>query len=91
MRGGGRWSEAVPEETLSRADAERVVRRLIRMLRPYRARIAGIVIVLLSQVGTLLAGPALVRYGIDHGMGLGMGRIGPVGPVAQREGSTWDG
>jgi ATP-binding cassette, subfamily B, bacterial len=68
--GGGRgWSDGVPEETLSRADAERVVRRLVRMLRPYRARIAGIVVVLLAQVGTLLAGPALVRYGIDHGMG----------------------
>ncbi len=36
--GGGRgWSDGVPEETLSRADAERVVRRLVRMLRPYRA------------------------------------------------------
>ena len=45
------------------------MRRLIRMLRPYRLRILGIVIVLMAQVGTLLAGPALVRYGIDHGMG----------------------
>ena len=29
MRGGGGWSDSVPEETLSRDDAERVVRRLV--------------------------------------------------------------
>ncbi len=70
MRGGGGWSDAVPEESLSRADAERVVRRLVRMLRPYRARIAVHRRSCCSpQVGTLLAGPALVRYGIDHGIG----------------------
>ena len=63
MRGGGRWVDGVPDETLSRDDAERVVRRLVRMLRPYRWRILGIVIVLLAQVGkpTLLTGPTLVR------------------------------
>jgi ATP-binding cassette subfamily B protein len=68
MRGGGRWVDGVPDETLSRDDAERVVRRLMRMLRPYRWQIALIVVVLIAQVGTLLAGPALVRYGIDHGL-----------------------
>jgi len=68
VRGGGPWSDTIPEETLSRQDAERVVRRLVGMLRPYRARIVVVVIVLLAQVGTLLAGPALVRYGIDSGL-----------------------
>jgi ATP-binding cassette, subfamily B, bacterial len=68
MRGGGRWVDGVPDETLSRDDAERVLRRLTRMLRPYRWQIALIVVVLIAQVGTLLAGPALVRYGIDHGL-----------------------
>jgi ATP-binding cassette subfamily B protein len=67
--GGGPWSDSVPDETLSRADAERVLRRLLGMLRPYRARIFVAVVVLILQVGTLLAGPALVRYGIDHGLG----------------------
>jgi ATP-binding cassette, subfamily B, bacterial len=68
VRGGGAWSESVPEDELTRADAERVVRRLIGMLRPYRRRVFVIVVVLILQVGTLLAGPALVRYGIDHGL-----------------------
>jgi ATP-binding cassette subfamily B protein len=39
------------------------------MLRPYRRRIFVVVVVLILQVSTLLAGPALVRYGIDHGLG----------------------
>ncbi len=68
MRGGGGWSDSVPEESLSREEAERVIRRLVRMLRPYRARILVTVVVLSIQVGTLLAGPALVRYGIDQGL-----------------------
>ena len=38
--GGGRlmgwWGDNVPEETLSRDEATRVVRRLLRMLRPWR-------------------------------------------------------
>jgi ATP-binding cassette subfamily B protein len=69
MRGGGGWSDQVPEETLSRADAERVIRRLVRLLRPYRATIAAAVCLLVLQVAALLAGPALVRHGIDKGLG----------------------
>ena len=58
MRGGGGWSESVPEETLSRDDAR--TRRA--PADPHaaavpRCAILGIVIVLLAQVGTLLAGP----------------------------------
>jgi ATP-binding cassette, subfamily B, bacterial len=68
MRGGGRWSERVTEESLSRDEAQRVMRRLMRMLAPYRMQIALVAIVLIAQVGTLLAGPALVRYGIDQGL-----------------------
>ncbi|HEX5616136.1 MAG TPA: ABC transporter ATP-binding protein [Acidimicrobiia bacterium] len=68
MRGQGVWTEAVPEETLSRAEAERVLRRLARMLRPQRGWVVLAAVLSVLQVGALLAGPALVRYGIDHGL-----------------------
>jgi ATP-binding cassette subfamily B protein len=69
VRGGGRgWADRVPEESLSRDEAGQVLRRLARMLRPQRLLIVAAVVVLIGQVGALLAGPALVRYGIDHGL-----------------------
>ena len=68
MRGQGHWSEAVPEETLSRTEAERVLRRLFTMLRPQRRAILAAVAILVSQVATLLAGPWLVKFGIDEGL-----------------------
>jgi ATP-binding cassette subfamily B protein len=68
MRGGGWMSEAVVDETLSRDEAQRVVRRLVRRLRPWRAQVALAVALLALQVGTVLAGPALIAYGIDHGV-----------------------
>ena len=68
MRGGGQWSDIVPEETLTRDEAQQVIRRLVRMLRPYRARIAVVCVVLIAQISAVLAGPALVKYGIDHGL-----------------------
>jgi ATP-binding cassette subfamily B protein len=60
--------ESIPEETLSRTEAERVLRRLAGMLTPYRRRIALIIVVIAAQVAALLAGPALVGYGIDEGL-----------------------
>jgi ATP-binding cassette subfamily B protein len=38
------------------------------MLRPYRAPVAAAVSLLVLQVAALLAGPALVRHGIDKGL-----------------------
>ncbi len=64
----GWWGDSVPEETLSRDEASRVLRRLFRMLRPQRALIALATLVLMGQAGALLAGPALVRHGIDAGL-----------------------
>jgi ATP-binding cassette, subfamily B, bacterial len=64
----GWWGDNVPEETLSRDEASRVVRRLMRMLRPQRALIAVSTLVLMAQAGTLLAGPLLVKHGIDAGL-----------------------
>lgn len=68
MRGGGRWSGSEPEEALDREQAEQVLRRLWWMLRPYRRSIVMAVAVLTVQTGCLLAGPLLVRRGIDKGI-----------------------
>jgi ATP-binding cassette subfamily B protein len=64
----GYWGDSVPEETLSREEAEKVLKRLFAMLRPQRIAIAGAALVLMAQAAALSAGPLLVRYGIDHGI-----------------------
>jgi ATP-binding cassette subfamily B protein len=66
--GGGPLGQIAVEETLTRADATKVLRRLRELLRPYRNQIALATLLLVSQTACLLAGPALVRYGIDHGL-----------------------
>jgi ATP-binding cassette subfamily B protein len=68
MSGGQRWVDRVSDEKLSRHQAERVVRRTAAMLRPYRGRVAVAVFLLTLQVATVLAGPALVKHGIDAGL-----------------------
>jgi ATP-binding cassette subfamily B protein len=54
--------------TLSSHEARRVLRRTWALLRPHRrgVAVAGVLVVL--QAAGMLAGPALVRYGIDHGV-----------------------
>ncbi len=60
---------AVDEENkLTREDASLVVRRLRELLRPWRGRIVIATLTLVAQAGCLLAGPALVRHGIDAGL-----------------------
>src|SRR6478752_4050493 len=69
MRGG--WVEGGPvdeDSKLDRAQAHQVVRRLWALLRPYKKRIAVASLVLIAQTACLLAGPALVRYGVDSGL-----------------------
>lgn len=59
------------EDRLDRAAAAHVLRRALRMLWPYRRQLvaaAGLVVV---TTGTVLAGPFLVRYAIDHGIAAG--------------------
>ena len=41
------------------------------MLRPQRGKIVVAVLLLMAQTACMLAGPILVRYGIDHGIGDG--------------------
>jgi ATP-binding cassette, subfamily B, bacterial len=66
--GGGPFGQHAIEQTLSRRDASQVLRRLVQVLRPYRAHIGVAVLLLIGQTACLLAGPALVRYGIDNGL-----------------------
>ena len=69
MRFGG--APPITVEDDERIDAEtarRVLRRTAAMLRPYRRSVVLATIVMLGATGALLAGPALVRYGIDHGL-----------------------
>jgi ATP-binding cassette subfamily B protein len=56
------------EEKLSRDEARGLVKRLRVMLRPWRGRIIVAVIFIVGQTACLLAGPALVKHGIDAGL-----------------------
>ena len=66
--GGGPFGQHAIEETLSRHEARQVLRRVAQVLRPYRWRIAFAILLLVGQTACLLAGPALVRHGIDDGL-----------------------
>jgi ATP-binding cassette, subfamily B, bacterial len=59
------------EDKLDRAAARRVLRRTARMLRPQARRVAGALAMVVLWTATVLAGPWLVRYGIDHGINEG--------------------
>lgn len=74
MMGGG-WVNSVPTETLTRNDASRLVARLWKMLRPHYRQIGFAAVLLVVQVAALLAGPSLVRYGIDSGISKGNGDV----------------
>ncbi len=56
------------DETLAREQTKGLVRRLAGMLRPWRGKIIVACLLLVGQTACLLAGPALVRYGIDNGL-----------------------
>jgi ATP-binding cassette, subfamily B, bacterial len=64
------WNAAVEEEDqLSAEEAKRVIKRAAKMLTPYRPQVIGAVVVMLLFTAATLAGPVLVRYGIDKGLG----------------------
>ena len=56
------------DDAITRADAGRMARRLRQLLRPWRGKVVVAVLCLVGQTGCLLAGPALVAYGIDTGI-----------------------
>jgi ATP-binding cassette subfamily B protein len=67
-------------EVIGRDAASQVVRRLRRLLRPWRWQLVVLVVALVGQTAALLAGPYLVAYAIDDGMV--KGDIGPVNVAA---------
>jgi ATP-binding cassette subfamily B protein len=56
------------EEKLSSRQARQVLRRSARMLRPYRRQVLIALVVLLVYTLAMLAGPLMVRLGIDRGL-----------------------
>ncbi len=70
----------VEEELIGAQESRRVLRRTISMLRPHRARVLLTLFVTLLGALSLLAGPALVGYGIDNG--LRPHRAGPLDAAA---------
>lgn len=53
---------------LSGRDKRHIVRRTWDLLRPHRRGLAAIAVLVVLQAGGMVAGPALVRYGIDEGV-----------------------
>ncbi len=56
------------EDRLDRREAGRVLRRTAGMLRPQRRRVAAALGMVVLWTGTVLAGPYLVKFGIDTGI-----------------------
>jgi ATP-binding cassette subfamily B protein len=56
------------EDRLSRGEAGRVLRRSLRMLRPYRGQVVLASLVLTGSVAAILTGPRLLAYAIDHAL-----------------------
>jgi ATP-binding cassette subfamily B protein len=56
------------DDRLTGVQRRRVVRRTARLLRPQSRRIVVALLMVLVWTGAMLAGPALVRYGIDQGI-----------------------
>jgi ATP-binding cassette, subfamily B, bacterial len=63
-----RQAFATDEELLTREDAKHLVRRLWALLDPYHVKIYGAVGLIALWTACLLAGPALVKHGIDAGL-----------------------
>lgn len=69
MRGGWGGMHAVDEDDrLDARAATHVVRRTAAFLRPYRSAVVVAGLVMVGATAAQLAGPALVRYGIDHAL-----------------------
>jgi ATP-binding cassette subfamily B protein len=61
----------VVEEKLAPEDRAKIFRRLGRLLRPHRWRVALASVLVIGQAAATLAGPALIRRGIDQGVAKG--------------------
>ena len=56
------------DSKLDVATATQVMRRSARLLRPHRRRVVGAMAMVILWTATVLAGPYLVRVGIDQGI-----------------------
>jgi ATP-binding cassette subfamily B protein len=70
------WGEVgtAEEDQLDADQARRVLRRSMRMLRPYRRQVALASVLIVLWTGSILAGPFFVKYGIDQGISQGDAR-----------------
>jgi ATP-binding cassette, subfamily B, bacterial len=62
-----------PEDALDAEQARWVMRRAASMLRPYRREVVLAMVLIVAWTLTTLAGPYLVKYGIDQGITVGDG------------------
>ena len=65
MWGAGAVSE---EDRLDREQARRLMTRVAYMLRPYRAAVIRTGLLIVVWTFTVVAGPLIVRFAIDHGL-----------------------
>lgn len=68
-------SGADPVDRLDRRQAGRVLGRAAQMLGPYRREVVGASALVVVSTAAVLAGPLLLRYGIDHGIRPGDGQV----------------
>jgi ATP-binding cassette subfamily B protein len=64
-----------PVDRLDRRQAGRVLGRAAQMLGPYRREVVGASALVVVSTAAVLAGPLLLRYGIDHGIRPGDGQV----------------
>jgi len=62
------------DSKLDRRAAKQVMRRAARMLRPYRRDVRGAFALVVVSCGAILAGPYMLKLGIDRGIKRGNGR-----------------
>ena len=67
----GHNSALEDDERLAAGEAGKVIRRTLRMMRPYRWGILGACLLLVVYTLSVEAGPLIVRYAIDHGLAPG--------------------
>ncbi len=68
MWAGGAVSD---EDRLDRAETGRVLRRSLQFAQPYRRTIWWAIALVCASTVCTLAGPVLVKFGLDHGIGQG--------------------
>ena len=63
------------DDKLGRSEVGQVLRRAARLLRPYRRDVFGALALVVVSSGAILAGPFLLKVGIDRGIKVGNGAV----------------